>query len=216
MMRQPSAICRLITLFIVLGLSLSSGLAESYRPVVSCGNHHTIQFAEFAKDVALSQEKASGSFHTIPNFPIVRQERQWCALASIEMVARYYGFNIDQLQVALEADIPYEEGMSLKAILQYFERLGILMLTIDHHYGGDLESVKDLIDKQIPMIWLHHVPTDKGWLPHAAIVIGYSDVLRRIVVADPAYGHEVILSYKEFLRRWYRTNNLMIIVTSKL
>ena len=158
----------------------------------------------------------TGSLHKIKNFPIVHQERKWCALATIEMVARYYGFNIDQRQVSLEADIPYEQGMTLNAIVKYFERLKILMLNINHHYGGDLESIKRLIDDNIPLIWLHHVPTGKGWMPHAAVVIGYDDTRRKMVVADPAYGFEVMIPYTEFLRRWYRTNNLMIIVTSKL
>ena len=90
------------------------------------------------------------------------------------------------------------------------------MLNIDYHYGGDLESIKRLINDNIPLIWLHHVPTGKGWMPHAAVVIGYDDTRRKMVVADPAYGFEVMIPYTEFLRRWYRTNNLMIIVTSKL
>lgn len=154
--------------------------------------------------------------HKIKNFPIVHQERKWCALATIEMVARYYGFSIDQRQVSLEADIPYNQGMTLNAILKYFERLKILMLNIDYHYGGDIESIKRLIDDNIPIIWLHHVPISKRWMPHAAVVIGYDDALRKMVVADPAYGFEVMIPYTEFLRRWYRTNNLIIIVTSKL
>lgn len=90
------------------------------------------------------------------------------------------------------------------------------MLNMDYHYGGTLETIKNLIDNQIPVIWLHHVPTGKVWIPHAALVIGYDDTLRKMVVTDPAFGSEVILSYKEFLSRWYRTNNLVVTVTSKI
>jgi len=232
---------KIIIIITIVGLSLPLQAADVYRWVDKEGIIHltdmppegmreskSLKVPDTETGIqtekqAVSEQKSVASapmetvsLHKIRNFPIVHQERKWCALATIEMVARYYGFNIDQRQVSLEADIPYEQGMTLNAILKYFERLKILMLNIDYHYGGDLESIKRLIDDNIPVIWLHHVPTGKGWMPHAAVVIGYDDALRKMAVADPAYGFEVMMPYTEFLRRWYRANNLIIIVTSKL
>ncbi|MCX5854438.1 MAG: C39 family peptidase [Deltaproteobacteria bacterium] len=245
MMRQSHTSKKIIIILIILGLFIPLQAAEIYRWVDREGVIHlTDEPPEGIKELkslnvpdpdpqnekhtgkpAVSEKKSvvsipasteTDSLHRIKNFPVVRQESKWCALATIEMVARYYGFNIDQQQVSLEADISRDQGMTLNAILKYFDRLKILKLNIEYYYGGNLESVKKLIDNQIPLIWLHHVPTPKGWVPHAAVVIGYDDVLRRMVVADSAYGREVFLPYREFIRRWYRTDNLMIIVTSKL
>jgi hypothetical protein len=159
----------------------------------------------------------TGSLHQIRNFRISQQEGPWCALATIEMIARYYGFGISQIQVSLESDIARDKGMSLNAILKYFDRLRILMLNVEHHYGGDIESVKRLIDDQIPVIWLHRTIVGNRWGGlHSAVVIGYDDVRRIMVVADPACGCEVYVSYKGFLTRWQKTDYLYVVVTSRL
>jgi len=167
--------------------------------------------------VSLPATTETGSLHKIKNFRISQQDGPWCALATIEMIAGYYGFGISQIQVSLESDISRDRGMTLNAILKYFDRLRILMLNVEHHYGGNLESVKRLIDNQIPVIWLHRVPEGRRWGGlHSAVVIGYDDVRRIVVVADPACGCEVVMSYKEFMMRWQKTDNLYVVVTSRL
>lgn len=167
--------------------------------------------------VSLPTTSKTASLHKIKNFRISQQDGPWCALATIEMIAKYYGFGISQIQVSLESDISRDKGMTLNAILKYFDRLRILMLNVEHHYGGNLESIKRLIDNQIPVIWLHRVLEERRWGGlHSAVVIGYDDVRKIVVVADPACGCEVVMSYKEFLTRWQKTDNLYVVVTSRL
>jgi hypothetical protein len=157
------------------------------------------------------------ALHRINHFRISRQDGPWYALATIEMIAQYYGFSISQIQVSLESDIPRDQGMSLNAMLKYFDRLKILMLDVEHHYGGSLDAIKPLIDSQIPVIWLHRSRQGERWGDyHSAVVIGYDDTQRVMRVADPACGCEIALPYREFLTRWQKTDNLYVVVTSRL
>ena len=156
------------------------------------------------------------TIHKLKNFPVIKQDRNWCALTSIAMVAQYYGYNIDPMQMSIESGIPLEQGMTLEAILKYFEQLKALKLDINYRYHGTLELIKQNIDNNIPILWLHYAPAGRRWGRHAAVVIGYDDTARKMIVADPAYGAEVAMPYVEFLRRWYGTRELMITVTSRI
>jgi Peptidase_C39 like family/Domain of unknown function (DUF4124) len=152
----------------------------------------------------------------IKNFPIMQQDPNWCALTSIAMIAQYYGYRIDPMQVSVESGIPLERGMSLEAILKYFGTLKALKLDLEYHYRGNLEEIKKYIDNNIPVLWLHAVPSRGGRGRHAAVVIGYDDTARRMIIADPGYGMEVSMSYTDFLKRWRGTSELIIAVTSRI
>lgn len=154
------------------------------------------------------------TLHKIKNFPLIKQDRNWCALTSIAMVAQYYGYHIDPMQVSIEAGIPLAMGISTEGIMKYFEQLKALKLDTEYRYHGTIEAIKDYIDNNIPVLWLHYVV---GWGlgGHVAVVIGYDDKERKMIVADPAYGAEVAMPYVEFLKRW-QVRREMIAVTSRI
>jgi len=157
-----------------------------------------------------------GTVHKIKNFPIMKQDPNWCALTSIAMIAQYYGYRIDPMQVSIESGIPLERGMSIEAILKYFETLKALKLDLEYHYRGDLEEIKRYIDNNIPVLWIHATARWGGRGRHAAVVIGYDDTARRMIIADPGYGKEISYSYTDFLKRWHGTSELIIAVTSRI
>ncbi|HUH65900.1 MAG TPA: C39 family peptidase [Syntrophales bacterium] len=159
---------------------------------------------------------SSETVHKIKNFPLMQQDPSWCALTSIAMIAQYYGYHIDPMQVSVESGVPIEQGMTLEAILKYFDTLKALKLDVEHHYKGDLEEVKKYIDNNIPVLWLHAAGSGPGWSRHAAVVIGYDDTARRMIIADPAYGAEVSYPYVDFLARWRISSELIIAVTSRI
>ncbi len=154
--------------------------------------------------------------HKLRNFPIIQQDRNWCALTSIAMIAQYYGYRIDPMQVSIESGIPLERGMTLEAILKYFEQLKALKLDVNYQYHGTIELIKQNIDNNVPILWLHYALAGRRSGRHAAVVIGYDDNAREMIVADPAWGAEVAMPYAEFLRRWFGTRELMITVTSRI
>jgi len=157
-----------------------------------------------------------GTIHRLKNFPLMQQDRNWCALTSIAMIAQYYGYHIDPMQVSIESGIPLEQGMTLDAILKYFSTLKALKLDVEHHHKGTLEEVKAYIDNNIPVLWLHMAGSGRSWGRHASVVTGYDDTERRMYIADPAYGAEVSYSYVDFLARWRVSSELVIAVTSRI
>jgi hypothetical protein len=227
----------------IIVLSVPSHAADMYRWVDGEGIVHysdeqpegvitshsvTVQEPDSKSDVSTTEptvpkksRKASivparepDTLHKIKNFPLIKQDRNWCALTSIAMVAQYYGYSIDPMQVSIESGIPLERGMTSEAILKYFEQLKALKLDIDYRYHGTLELIKQYIDNNIPVLWLHYV-AGWGWGGHVAVVIGYDDTARKMIVADPAYGAEIAMPYVEFLRRW-QVRREMIAVTSRI
>ncbi len=227
----------------IMVLSVPSYAAKMYRWVDSEGVVHysdeqpegvitshsvTVQEPDSKNDVSTGKptvpkkSKAASTvparepdtLHKIKNFPLIKQDRNWCALTSIAMVAQYYGYNIDPMQVSIESGIPLERGMTSEAILKYFEQLKALKLDIDYRYHGTLELIKQYIDNNIPVLWLHYVA---GWGRggHVAVVIGYDDTAGKMIVADPGYGAEIAMPYVEFLRRW-QVRREMIAVTSRI
>jgi len=161
-------------------------------------------------------ERTPDNLHKLKNFPLIKQDRNWCALTSIAMIAQYYGYRIDPMQVSIESGIPLEQGMTLEAILKYFEQLKALKLDVNYQYHGTIELIKQNIDNNVPILWLHYALAGRRGGRHAAVVIGYDDRAREMIVADPAWGAEVAMPYAEFLRRWFGTRELMITVTSRI
>jgi hypothetical protein len=156
------------------------------------------------------------TIHKLKNFPIMKQDPNWCALTSIAMIAQYYGYRIDPMQVSIESGVPLERGMTLEAILKYFEQLKALKLDVNYQDHGTLELIKQNIDNNIPVLWLHAAGSGRAWNRHAAVVIGYDDTARRMIIADPGYGAEVSYSYVDFLIRWRISSELIIAVTSRI
>ena len=177
----------------IMVLSVSSHAAEMYRWVDSEGVVHysdeqpegvitshsvTVQEPDSNNDVSTREptvpkksKKASivparepDTLHKLKNFPLIKQDHNWCALTSIAMVAQYYGYNIDPMQVSIESGVPLERGMTLEAILKYFEQLKALKLDINHQYHGSLELIRQKIDNNISILWLHFVPTGGRWV----------------------------------------------------
>jgi hypothetical protein len=152
----------------------------------------------------------------LANFPLVFQKRNWCAFASMEMVLKYYGFDVDQdaiyknLNARRRSTVREGEGLDTRTVARFMSRAG---LNVDYREEGDLESVKIYIDKGIPVMCGRIAPGKWEGTRHMAVIIGYDDVYKAVVLADPGYGREISLSYDEFMDEWGRVNKPMIAVS---
>jgi hypothetical protein len=152
----------------------------------------------------------------LQNFPLVFQKRNWCAFASMEMVFKYYGFDVDQdaiyknLNARRRGTVREGEGLDTRSVARFMSRAG---LNVDYHEEGDLEAVKSYIDKGIPVICGRIAPGKWEGTRHMAVIIGYDDVYKSVVLADPGYGREISITYDEFMDEWGRANRPMIAVS---
>ena len=152
----------------------------------------------------------------LQNFPLVLQKRNWCAFASMEMVFKYYGFDVDQdaiyknLNARRRSTVREGEGLDTRSVARFMSRAG---LNVDYHEEGDLESVKGYIDKGIPVICGRIAPGKWEGTRHMAVIIGYDDVYKLVILADPGYGREISITYDQFMNEWGRVNRPMIAVS---
>ncbi len=152
----------------------------------------------------------------LQNFPLVLQKRNWCAFASMEMVFKYYGFDVDQdaiyknLNARRRSTVREGEGLDTRSVARFMSRAG---LNVDYHEEGDLEAVKSYIDKGIPVICGRIAPGKWEGTRHMAVIIGYDDVYKLVILADPGYGREISITYDQFMNEWGRVNRPMIAVS---
>jgi uncharacterized protein YvpB len=152
----------------------------------------------------------------LQNFPLVFQKNNWCAFASMEMVFKYYGLDIDQdaiyknLNARRHSIVREGEGLDTGTVARFMSRAG---LNVDYHEEGDLEAVKSYIDKGIPVMCGRIAPGKWEGTLHMAVIIGYDDVYKTVVLADPGYGREISIGYDEFMDEWGRANRPMIAVS---
>jgi len=175
---------------------------------------------ESTKDV-LTQEPAkdtrrvySRSQQKLEKFPLLLQKHNWCVIASMEMIFRYYGYNVDQDMIfqkmkGRRSTVREGEGLDERTAARFLSRSGF---NVDHREGGDLETVKKYIDNNVPVLWGHVAPGKWEGTRHMSVIIGYDDSYGTIIVADPSFGCELSLSYDEFKDRWRRARNVMIAV----
>jgi uncharacterized protein YvpB len=152
----------------------------------------------------------------LQNFPLVMQKFNWCAYASMEMVFKYYGLDVDQdaifknLNARRRSTVKEGEGLDPRTVARFMSRAG---LNVDYHEEGDLETVKSYIDKGVPVMCGCITPGKWEGTRHMAVIIGYDDVYKSVVLADPGYGREISITYDQFMDEWGRANRPMIAVS---
>ena len=152
----------------------------------------------------------------LQNFPLVLQKFNWCAYASMEMVFKYYGLDVDQdaiyknLNARRRSTVREGEGLDPRTVAHFMSRAG---LNVDYHEEGDLEAVKSYIDKGVPVMCGRIAPGKWEGTRHMAVIIGYDDVYKLVILADPGYGREISIPYDKFMDEWGRVNRPMIAVS---
>ncbi len=163
-----------------------------------------------------SRRITSRTQQKLANFPLVLQKRNWCAFASMEMVFKYYGFDLDQdaiyknLNARRRSTVREGEGLDTRTVARFMSRAG---LNVDYREEGDLEAVKSYIDKGIPVMCGRIAPGKWEGTLHMAVIIGYDDIYKAVVLADPGHGREISIDYDEFMDQWGRVNRPMIAVS---
>jgi len=151
----------------------------------------------------------------LENFPLIFQKHNWCVMASMEMIFRYYGYDVDQDMIfqkmkGRKSRVREGEGLDDRTAARFLSRSGF---NVDHREGGDLETVKKYIDNNVPVMWGHVAPGKWEGSRHMSVIIGYDDVYKTVIVADPSFGRELTISYDDFKTWWGRARNVMIAVS---
>lgn len=131
------------------------------------------------------------------------------------MIFKYYGYDVDQDEIfknmkGRRSRGREGEGLDERTAARFLSRAGF---NVDLREEGDLDTVKKYIDKKVPVMWGHLAPEKWEGTRHMAVIIGYDDVHKLVVVADPGYGREISLSYDQFIDQWERVRSVMTAVS---
>lgn len=127
---------------------------------------------------------------------------EWCLLASMSMVFKYYGQNVHLWDIA--SDWELETGGSLSGwgeghrIMRYFGDHGLSATTV----GVDFDAVRNSIHAGNPVLLTMHSANPSG-LQHAVVIVGYSELggTKKVYIHDPSgYFVDDIPEFSEPIR----------------
>lgn len=143
----------------------------------------------------------------IDGVPFIRQGQGTCGPAALASVMAYYGVPIDLMTIAKATYTPELKG-AIFADLENFARARGFHTEFKQ---GDLNAIKDSIERGRPVIVL----VDLGfWVvsrPHYLVVTAYDD---NGFTAHSGYRPAEHFSYRRFERLWKRKGSTYLIVWS--
>jgi tetratricopeptide (TPR) repeat protein len=132
---------------------------------------------KFAREVLNVVERSDAHTHRVmlPRFPTVTQKRNYCGPASLELVLRSHGIDVDQDDIAPQ--VKKDRGSSILAMTGYLESHGLET----RRFEGDAQRFRRCIELGLPVI----VEEEYSISSHVAVVIGVDEGLGLLYVQDP-------------------------------
>jgi tetratricopeptide (TPR) repeat protein len=137
----------------------------------------TDEVGRFAREVLNVVERSGATAHRVmlPRFPTVTQKRNYCGPASLELVLRSHGVDVDQDEIAPQ--VKRDRGSSILAMTSYLESHGLET----RRFEGDAARFRTCIELGLPVI----VEEEYSTSSHVAVVIGVDEGLGLLYVQDP-------------------------------
>ena len=137
--------------------------------------------------------------------PFVPQQRDTCGAASLTMVMRYWGFDVDEGQVAAALVEPGRPGISGSRLEAFARSRGFFALV----YEADAGQLKESLAKGRPLIVALRTGRD---LDHDVVVTGYDWARDEVALHDPALGRDRRVAMVEFEKRWSGAGHWTLLV----
>lgn len=135
--------------------------------------------------------------HFLSDIPFFPQKDHYCGPAALASILNFYGKKLSQEEIADSIYLPQLKGTLSLDLLLYAREQGFEAEILK----CDLERLKKEISQSHPLI----VFLNLGWrfypIRHYAVVVGYDDIQRAIIVHSGKRRNQLI-SYKRFLKAW--------------
>lgn len=154
-------------------------------------------------------EEGQGNY--IKDVPFFPQERNYCGPASLASVLNYWGYTVNQEDVAQEVFTPRLGGTVTVDMANYVRRKGFNAVS----YKGDIENIKTEIDKGHPLILFLHMGIS-SMIPrrHYIVVVGYDDA-KNAIIAYSGREKNLLIPYADLLKSWRRTGYWTLLILPK-
>jgi hypothetical protein len=113
---------------------------------------------------------------------------KWCALYSLSMILRYYGYPSSPWDIATDTQLPPAEAFKYETMMNYLHTFqykdSIVVEDITPPDPGQLQydQVVSWIKKGTPLF----LGVTKGFFSHAVVVTGYNETSQSLYVNDPS------------------------------
>lgn len=146
----------------------------------------------------------------IEGVPFIPQKENYCGPASLAMVLRFWGEEIDQDEIARELYIDSIKGTLNFDLEFYARRRGYRA----ESFRGTLERVKAEVDRGHPLIVFQDQGIGPLAFPHFFVVVGYDDA-RELIIAHSGVTENRPIPYWEFLWTWGKKGNWTLRILPK-
>lgn len=124
------------------------------------------------------------------------QETGYCGPTSLKMVLRFYGDDHGQKELARLSHATHEDGAPGEQIVSAAKKLGYKAWLRD---DSDIEDLKDLVDKGIPVI-VDWFSKDMG---HYSVVTKIDRKKKTITIQDPEIARSRTMDLDDFVNVWF-------------
>jgi tetratricopeptide (TPR) repeat protein len=139
--------------------------------------------------------------------PFVPQKKDTCGAASLGMVLAYWDRAVphDEIAAALVEEEGPLHGIPGSRLAEFARERGLRAVA----YAGDLDQLRDFVDKGRPLIVAWKVGKDRY---HDVVVTGFDDEHADVFVNDPAKGEHRRVSREKFDERWEGASRWTLLV----
>jgi len=131
--------------------------------------------------------------------PYIRQaDPYWCGPASLSMVLNYWGYEINQSEVAAHVYNPKSKLTFISNMTEFPREIGFYSEVVS---PANIGLLKSYLHEGIPLIVLQKFSYENTY-GHFRVVIGYNDKERTVITHDPILGENYTLSYESFSKLW--------------
>lgn len=139
--------------------------------------------------------------------PFVKQKDEFCGPAAMSSVMEFYGKKISQEEIAEQVYIPELYGALISDMENFARDKGYNV----ESKNGDIESLKSLINENIPVILLVDRGKWKVSVPHYYVIYGY-DENRNVFIHHNGFKSTQEISFGKLDKEWKKMNRLMLVI----
>lgn len=124
-----------------------------------------------------------------------------CGPVCLMMILRYYKIRVSLDKLVRICKTTKSHGTNHVNLVRAVKKFGFRCI---HKSQSSLKEIKQFIRNNVPVIVNYYHDLDE--MGHYAIVCGYDDKEKALILADPSRGYNYNLSYKKFLEFWHNHN----------
>ncbi|NVK24035.1 MAG: PA2778 family cysteine peptidase [Gammaproteobacteria bacterium] len=173
---------------------IKAGMVASFCLIIfGCANanHH------------IKQVTVNSAPYTIPNVPFYPQQTFYCGPTTLAEVANFHGAELTPEQIAPKIFIPNREGSLQLEMVAATRQLELLAYA---KKNGDLDTLIELVNQDIPVIVLQN--NGVSWLPqwHYSVVIGF-DLPNEVIILHSGLDKNIHVNVGVFMNTWQRSSH---------